>query len=590
MSEEYAPPLSSISPESVAEDISEFFIGAQAMRRPRRRRRVRHPARPVHHAAPRRAVYHPHVAPRPHPVPVRPVARPAPAWGRPATPGAGQAYEADEGDAQAYQDDAADDAYEQGADPDEGYDAFRDTAVGAARPARRRVVNEAEKYRTPPGWYRPKVDWLAQFEKFQGKKPEEGDKFQIAKLVSYAKSGVAAGNESTFELGHEMLGYYVRTGKFPGGKVRAKLSARAVGNVQNHVNAYHARHHGFFDSINPVKAIVSAAKWAGRAVGTVAHAAGAAIHEAADVMGHIPIVGGPLHDVLGAANPFAVIESIAKGERIDKAVLGDIKNKLAVVKAVAPYAATVASMVPGVGSGVAAALSTAAALASGRSITDAVVEGVKDAIPGGAAARAAFDTAVSLSKGNRIDHALLDAARSQIPAEARAAFDTGLAIAHGRNLQSVVVDGIKNAAPGVLGDLAKQGDKLVGASTLLAKVRDVVPLHEVQGFNLGMGVMSKSGVTPKALLAFRNRLQPNAQKGFDKALHTRTAQAKLHVKHVVKLAAAGVPGTLVIRSSDPRKNGRQVTGKWRKARPGQGVQGIVVQGRVKHLGWWNRAA
>jgi len=611
MSEEYAPPLASVSPESVAEDISEFFIGAARTRgRPRRpvRRRVRHPAHPVHHAPVRHAAHHAPAHHAAHPASAhrapprgRPVARPVlvPLM-RPGAPVATQYTPSgapggggyDESPAEEWQGEAADDAYDDGADPDEGYDAFRDTAIGAARP-RRAARPPANPYILPAAWYRPRLDVVALFKKKKGTDPTDGDLGRMAYIVKYAKGGIRAGNESTFENGYQMLAYFLKKGSLPPQKLvnpGGALAERARAIVQQHIHAYHAAHHGFFDDINPVKAITAAAKWAGRAVGTVAHAAGAVVHAASDVLGHIPVVGGPLHDVLEAANPFAMIESISKGERIDKAVLGDLKNKLAVVKEIAPYAATVASLVPGVGSGVAAALSAASALASGRNITDALIEGVKNAVPGGPVARSAFETAVSLSKGNRIDKALLDAARAQIPAEARAAFDTGMAIAHGKNLQSVVVDGIKSAAPGVLGDLAKQGDKLVGASKLLGQVRAIVPAHEIAGFNLGTAVMHKAGVTPQALVAFRNKLSPPAKLGFDKALVTHTARGKLAAKKVVRLAVAGIPGTVVIRSSDPKKNGRQMTGRWRHARPGQGVQGILVQGKVQHLGWWNRAA
>lgn len=570
MSEEYAPPLSSISPESVAEDISEFFIGAA----PRRRRRVRRRARPRRHVAPR------HVAPR-HAAPAalglsRGYAVPGASY---ANPGAAPAVSDDSDDSWAEEQNAA----EEDADTDEAEDAV----VGARAP----VDPKKRGLYVKGGWYR-RPFWADDlFRKNQNKEPSDGDLFQLRKLVKYTNDGVAAGNEATFEAGQEMIAYYTRKAVFPGPRARAKLAQRAQQTVAYHVSLYNqAHHHGFWDSINPIKAVTAAAKWAGRAVGTVAHVAGAAIHEAADVMGHIPIVGGPLHTVLDAANPFAVIEHIAKGERIDKAVLGDLKNKLAAVKEVAPYAAAVASMVPGVGSSVAAALTTAAALASGRSITDAVVEGVRGALPGGQLAASAFDTAVALGKGKRIDQALLDAARNQLPAEARGAFDTGLAVIHGQNLQKALVSGVQSMGKEQLAKLADMGDRVVGATETLSKLRAMVPDPQHAGFNLALGVMSHTGVTPASLYAIRMRLSPVAKVGFDKGLISQTKRAEAHVKKLVKLAARGIPGTLVIRSADPKKNGRQVSGSWRAARPGQGTQGTVVHGRMKHVGWWNRAA
>jgi hypothetical protein len=588
VSDEYAPPLSSLSPESVAEladyldpsyspsfevGSSSVAIGARRRVRRRRRRPVRRRAHAAVHARPRYAA---HAALALAPAAAVAVSRGYAHPGSAAAPG-GEA--ADDADAWADEQNAV----EEDASTDEAEDAV----VGAAR----RPPDPHAKWKLAGGWYRKPLDALAQFEKQQGRDATDGDKFQIAKLVAYGRDGIARGSEEQFERAHEMLWYLARTGQFPGGKARKKLEQKAAYTVQVHVNNYHATHHsGFWDSINPVKAVTAAAKWAGRAVGTVAHAAGSVIHEAADVMGHIPIVGGPLHTVLDAANPFNVIEHIAKGERIDKAVLGDLKNKLAAVKEVAPYAAMVASMVPGVGSGVAAALNTAVALSSGRSITEAVAEGVRDALPGGAAVRAAFDTARALSKGERIDQALLETARNQLPAEARGAFDTGLAVAHGQNLQKALVNGVQQLGKEQLGKLADIGDKAVGASATLAKLRTMVPDPEHAGFNLGLGVMAHTGVTPAALYAVRMKLTPESKRGFDKALVAQTKRAEVHVKKLVKLAAKGIPGTLVVRSHDPRKNGRLVQGNWRAARPGAGTQGIVVHGKRQHLGWWTRAA
>src|SRR5947199_2052089 len=112
-------------------------------------------------------------------------------------------------------------------------------------------------------------------------------------------------------------------------------------------------------------------------------------------------------------------------------------------------AATAASFVPGVGTGVAAALGAAEALASGKRISDVVLAAARNAVPGGPAARAAFDFAAGLARGEKVTAAALKSARAHLPggAAARAAFDAGLAIGRGKRLQDAVVAAAGRALP-----------------------------------------------------------------------------------------------------------------------------------------------
>ncbi len=127
----------------------------------------------------------------------------------------------------------------------------------------------------------------------------------------------------------------------------------------------------------------------------------------------------------------------ARGENILKAAqkaaqagIGDLRESLR-------FAAMVAPFVPGVGTGVAAALGAANALASGQPITEAVIAAARNAIPGGAVANTAFDMATNLAKGKTLIQSVLESARARIPGgpAAQAAFDAGLAIAQGKKLQ-----------------------------------------------------------------------------------------------------------------------------------------------------------
>jgi hypothetical protein len=132
---------------------------------------------------------------------------------------------------------------------------------------------------------------------------------------------------------------------------------------------------------------------------------------------------------------------VAAGENIFKVAGNFVKSGLKDVGQAVQLASTVASFVPGVGTGVAAALGAAGALAQGRPITEAVLAAARGALPGGAIAAAAFDVASGLAQGKSLSESALSAARNQLPggAAARAAFDAGLALAQGKKLQDVAI-------------------------------------------------------------------------------------------------------------------------------------------------------
>lgn len=174
-----------------------------------------------------------------------------------------------------------------------------------------------------------------------------------------------------------------------------------------------------------------------------------------------------------ATAPVSLAVHIAKGERIDRAALSVLKEQVKAVKTLAPYAQMVISFVPGVGTGLSAALGAGLALASGQNITDALMAGVKGALPGGPVAAAAFDVATAIARGKPItevalsvlpvgdrekkaiaagiavagriargqsvDKALLaeaDRALDLLPADARKAVSAGVALASGQVVQA----------------------------------------------------------------------------------------------------------------------------------------------------------
>lgn len=159
-------------------------------------------------------------------------------------------------------------------------------------------------------------------------------------------------------------------------------------------------------------------------------------------------------------------------QRAAQAGIGDVRESLR-------FAAMVAPFVPGVGTGVAAALGAANALASGERITDALVAAVRNAVPGGALAQTGFDLATRLAKGQKLGEAALDAVRSRLPGGpvAQAAFDSGLALMKGKSLQDSLIAG---------------GGRLLPKSPFAADVMSFVK-KAASGENLGRAALSSAG-------------------------------------------------------------------------------------------------
>src|SRR5262249_38847279 len=146
-------------------------------------------------------------------------------------------------------------------------------------------------------------------------------------------------------------------------------------------------------------------------------------------------------------------QGIAQGERIDRALLDAGKQQVAMYRAALPLAQLGISFIPGLGHGVNAAIGAGLALAEGKRITEAMIEAVKNAVPGGPLAKAALDVglrgAVDLASGKSLDMVALDAARRNLPGgdAAKVAFDAGLALAQGKKIQDAGLAAVGRFVP-----------------------------------------------------------------------------------------------------------------------------------------------
>jgi hypothetical protein len=275
-------------------------------------------------------------------------------------------------------------------------------------------------------------------------------------------------------------------------------------------------------------------------------------------LGQIPVIGKPIQAVVNLTPDQALGGLTAKvlsGERLDKAFLATGREQIKAVRDVAPYVQTVMTFVPGVGTGVAAAIAAGTALAEGRTITDAVISSVKGAVPGGPLGKAAFDGVLAVAKGQRLDKAaiavgikqlpaeaqtavkaalavakgkdakavVLQALRSHLPKDAQKAADIALAIAAGRNIQSTIISKVVEKKS--IEKLAKDGANLVKKVPILKSATKGMSPQKAAGFTAAMGAITKGGANAHALAAMRAKLGKPQREGFDHAVKTLVNKA-----------------------------------------------------------------
>ena len=275
------------------------------------------------------------------------------------------------------------------------------------------------------------------------------------------------------------------------GKIGRSVSkaARGVGKVASDVGKGVAT---VATAVAPL--VASAAKFASHAVpmGMLARATYGAI--AAGLSGK-NILGGAVDGLAGTPLVRALVRAgggILRGENVVAAVKLAGKAGIEDTREAIRFVAMVAPFVPGIGTGVGAALGAADALANGKPITEALIAGVRGSIPGGPVAQTAFETGTQLIQGKRLDQALLTAARNRLPpGPAQAAFDTAVALAQGKKLQEAMIQGVGRLLPPFqysadVADFARRalaGDNL-GNAALTATGNAVLRRAKLQGADI----------------------------------------------------------------------------------------------------------
>lgn len=102
---------------------------------------------------------------------------------------------------------------------------------------------------------------------------------------------------------------------------------------------------------------------------------------------------------------------VAKGQRIDRALGGMVKDQRGIARAAAPVLRVVssgASFVPGLGTAASMAMRGAAAWGEGKSLAGAALEAGQGAIPGGELTQRAISLGSRLARGERVDRAFIN--------------------------------------------------------------------------------------------------------------------------------------------------------------------------------------
>jgi LysM repeat protein len=259
-----------------------------------------------------------------------------------------------------------------------------------------------------------------------------------------------------------------------------------------------------------------------------------------DPISKVPVLGTIVHAAgTFVTSPLSLTHAILSGERIDHALIADFKRNIGAVKEIAPYVQAVISFVPGVGTGISGAIGAATALASGKSITQAVLEAAKGALPGGPLAKSAFDVATAaasgkgiseialaaipipdsqkdivrqaaavahaIAKGQRVDKILLDRVNaniSKLPGGIAQAVQVGVALGHGANLQKTLV---KAAGSELLSRAPKMN--IPGLKNIVSAAKGMTPSGIQQAMGAAQALKRGSPVLTRALDSAASQFQ-----------------------------------------------------------------------------------
>lgn len=328
---------------------------------------------------------------------------------------------------------------------------------------------------------------------------------------------------------------------------------------------------------------------AGRGLHSAGHAISKTTGAVSGAISKVPIVGHGLHGLfdLTVAGPWEIAGSILSGERLDHVAIDTIKRQVQDIQEVGPYAEMVLANVPGVGSGVAAAIGAGIALSEGRPITQAFADGLKDSIPGGAVGQALYSVShaaltgeslqniaisalpipasqqkaleeglkvtLEIARGEKFSKIVLDEAKAHmqdalhgLPPGVQKAVGVGIAVGHAQSMQHTV----RQQAPSIIPKLIEAGEIVAKRNKIIAAGADVVPDGK-RGYYAGIGLMQYE-THQTGIVAVRQQFSKDDLKGFDLALSLHIGMVTMRAPIGLSPAASvGYYTTMGMRGAEP---------------------------------------
>ena len=270
----------------------------------------------------------------------------------------------------------------------------------------------------------------------------------------------------------------------------------------------------------------------------------------------VPVVGKGVsaYYSVTTSGPINFAASVARNPKgVHKSGYNLLKTHVKSTKDIAPYAAATASLVPGLGTGIAAGIGAGYALSKGRGFTESMKEGAKAAIPGGALTQAGFNVAHDIAAGKKPSDIQLDTLKREGGIDAGAfqanlkatvngdvsaaakvnadlnklkrkdknvakAIQVGTGIGLGKRLQKLHVKGATQATKKKL--FEQQGKRIVDNNPIFKAGLNRSFWHEgtasflIRGFLTAIGAMSAKQ-TEASLSTIRKVLTKSEKVGFD---------------------------------------------------------------------------
>jgi len=281
-------------------------------------------------------------------------------------------------------------------------------------------------------------------------------------------------------------------------------------------------------------AVATCGRVAGSAIGAVDQVTGAI----GAAIGKIPFVGGPLEAVwdLETLGPIlSTADAIAHGKSIDQAALGGLKSAIKDIHEVAPFVEAIISFVPGVGPVASGCIAAGLALASGEPIDQVMIDAAAAAIPGGAIVKAAYHAGVAVMSGHgdavseleTAAFSVADAAGVPVPDSVKNVIATGmtatLAIAHGEKPADALINAAISQLPAA-GQAAARAAQGVASGKNVADVLLQYGPTLIQGLPLDSVKQLSSGLMTGMTLGQGQMLQSLSQSQIVKSMGTLASQ------------------------------------------------------------------